>query len=100
VIRPSWPALACYLTCWPFSLDAETSQTQPIPAIGQLADCFRPCVNNPVCNDRARLVSLTHRTADGCGCPMHPCRPLLFISRNTVPWSLALLTKLLIRLRV
>jgi hypothetical protein len=31
-----------------FSLDAETSRTQSIPAIGQLADCFRPCVNNPV----------------------------------------------------
>ena len=42
VIRPCLPALACYLTCWPFSLDAETSRTQSIPAIGQLADCFRP----------------------------------------------------------
>jgi hypothetical protein len=55
VTRPSRPALACYLTCRPFSLDAETLQAQSIPATGQLADCFRPGVNNPVCNDLGYL---------------------------------------------
>jgi hypothetical protein len=44
VIRPSLPPLTYYLTCWPFSLDAETSRTQSIPAIGQLVPpvCEQP----------------------------------------------------------
>jgi hypothetical protein len=57
--RPPGP-----LTCWPFSLEAETSQTQSIPAIGQLADCFRLCVNNPDCNDLGYLQIRLTRHGD------------------------------------
>ena len=45
-------------------------------------------------------VSLTNCIADGCGCPMHACLPLLLISRKVKPWRLALLAKSLIRLRL